>query len=120
MATACAAAGEESAATSTRASGRRPQEQPVHRWCFTINNYTDEDKFWENAEQREHIKYLIVQHEVGEQGTPHLQGFLILKKKNRMTWLKSNINGRAHLPLYSTLSLNVRPFFPSLHLMVVQ
>lgn len=56
----------------------------------------DEDKFWENEEQREHIKYLIVQHEVGEQGTPHLQGFLILKRQNRMTWLKSNINGRAH------------------------
>ena len=88
MATAAAAAATTAAAAAAVAAATR--------WCFTINNYTDEDKFWENEEQREMIKYLIVQHEVGAQGTPHLQGFLILKKKHRMTWLKSNINGRAH------------------------
>ena len=43
------------------------------RWCFTINNPTDDDKFWENDEQREHLEYLIVQQEVGEEGTPHYQ-----------------------------------------------
>ena len=97
MATAAAAAPSESAAQSTRsARGAPSREAAATRWCFTINNYTDDDKFWENDEQRELFKYLIVQHEVGEQGTPHLQGFLILKKKQRMTWLKSNINGRAH------------------------
>ena len=35
------------------------------RWCFTINNPTDDDKFWENAEQQEQLEYLIVQQEVG-------------------------------------------------------
>ena len=34
------------------------------RWCFTINNPTDDDKFWENAEQQEQLEYLIVQLEV--------------------------------------------------------
>ena len=72
------------------------KETQCKRWCFTINNPTDEDKFWENDEQREQLEYLIVQHEVGEQGTPHYQGFLILKRKNRLTWLKKNINSRAH------------------------
>ena len=71
-------------------------ETCAKRWCFTINNPTDEDKFWENDEQREQLEYLIVQHEVGEQGTPHYQGFLILKRKNRLSWLKKNINSRAH------------------------
>ncbi|AXQ03920.1 replication associated protein [Hudisavirus sp.] len=66
------------------------------RWCFTINNPTDDDRFWENAEQQEQLEYLIVQQEVGEEGTPHYQGFLILKRKNRLTWLKSNMNSRAH------------------------
>ena len=34
--------------------------------------------------------------QVGEQGTPHYQGFLILKRKNRLSWLKNNFNSRAH------------------------
>ena len=72
------------------------QAGAAKRWCFTINNPTDDDKFWENDEQREHLEYLIVQQEVGENGTPHYQGFLILKRRNRLTWLKSNINSRAH------------------------
>lgn len=71
------------------------------RWCFTINNPTDEDKFWVN-EQGEpndllsNIEYCILQEERGENGTLHWQGFLILKKKQRLQWLKRRINGRAH------------------------
>lgn len=72
------------------------QEARAKRWCFTINNPTDDDKFWENGEQQSELEYLIVQEEVGENGTRHYQGFLILKRKNRLTWLKSNINNRAH------------------------
>ena len=44
------------------------QETQSKRWCFTINNPTDDDKFWENDEQKEQLEYLIVQYEVGEQG----------------------------------------------------
>ena len=69
---------------------------PAKRWCFTINNPTDDDMFWEDAEHQEQFDFLAVQYEVGEQGTPHYQGFLILKRKNRLTWLKSNFNSRAH------------------------
>lgn len=72
------------------------QASSAKRWCFTINNPSDDDRFWENAEQQEQLEYLIVQQEVGEEGTPHYQGFLILKRKNRLTWLKSNMNSRAH------------------------
>ena len=66
------------------------------RWCFTINNPTDDDMFWEDAEHQEQFEFLAVQYEVGEQGTPHYQGFVILKRKNRLTWLKTNFNSRAH------------------------
>lgn len=31
-----------------------------------------------------------------QEGTRHFQGFLILKQKQRLAWLKSNINQRAH------------------------
>lgn len=66
------------------------------RWCFTINNPTDADKFWEDPEKLDMIKYIVLQTERGENGTTHYQGFLILTNKKRMTWLKNNFNERAH------------------------
>ena len=72
------------------------QASSAKRWCFTINNPTDDDMFWEDAEHQEQFDFLAVQYEVGEQGTPHYQGFVILKRKNRLTCLKSNFNSRAH------------------------
>lgn len=58
-----------------------PQSQ---RWCFTVNNYTDE--------QQGHIcqllagpdvSYGIYGREVGDSGTPHLQGFVIFRDRIR-------------------------------------
>ena len=66
------------------------------RWCFTINNPTDDDKIWTNSDIMIHIDYLILQEERGEEGTLHYQGFLILKSRQRLQWLKTHINQRAH------------------------
>lgn len=73
------------------------------RWCFTINNPTQEDiQLLVGTEadgpqaKLQECQYLIFQEERGENGTLHWQGFLILKKKKRLTWLKRNINPRAH------------------------
>lgn len=74
------------------------------RWCFTINNPTEEDiglligTEADGAQAKlDEVEYMIFQEEKGnEEGTLHWQGFLILKKKKRLTWLKRNINGRAH------------------------
>ena len=72
------------------------QESQAKRWCFTINNPGDEDKFWENGDNISQIQYIVVQLEKGQRGTQHYQGFLILTKKKRMTWLKNNFNRKAH------------------------
>lgn len=47
-------------------------------WCFTLNNYDEEDEkeLLEKAETAA-VKYCVVGREVGESGTPHLQGFIV-------------------------------------------
>lgn len=58
------------------------QISPAKRWCFTLNNYKDDDiehfKFYSS-------RYLkcIIGKEVAETGTPHLQGYIYFKKKIR-------------------------------------
>lgn len=64
------------------------------RWVFTINNPIDSDHFWDN--EAGIIQYMVLQEEQGENGTRHWQGYLVLKKAQRLSWLKNNVNGRAH------------------------
>ena len=66
------------------------QPAPALRWCFTINNPVERDMFWTDGDVLAQLKYIVVQLEKGEQGTVHYQGFLILKNKKRMTWLRNN------------------------------
>ena len=78
-------------------------DNKAKRYCFTINNPTEEDlqlligneEHPATANYSE-VQYLILQEERGENETLHWQGFLILKKPQRLSWLKNNINPRAH------------------------
>jgi len=54
-------------------------------FCFTLNNYTEED--YESVIGYP-TKYTIVGKEVGEQGTPHLQGYFYLHEAKTITALK--------------------------------
>ena len=58
-------------------------------WCFTLNNYTDEDVDGVDAWEYD---YVIFGKEVGDNGTPHLQGYVECKTKKRLTWLKNNFH----------------------------
>uniref|UniRef100_A0AAU6S516 Replication-associated protein n=1 Tax=Barbastella barbastellus feces associated circovirus 2 TaxID=3139968 RepID=A0AAU6S516_9CIRC len=75
---------------------RRKKEQPRGRWCFTLNNPTPEEKDVVAGLDTDLFKYIIVGQEVGESGTPHLQGFVNLKKKKTLKSMKSLISNRAH------------------------
>lgn len=60
--------------------------------CFTLNNYTEEE--YKQLIEME-CKYLVIGKEVGEEGTPHLQGYIEFKTPKRFSTLK-NINQRIH------------------------
>lgn len=84
--------------------------QNARRWCFTINMANPEARDQEYAcwglgpadgpqgdwyKKKEHIVYLHFQEECGEEGTHHLQGFVIFDKQVRLSWLKK-FHPRAH------------------------
>lgn len=67
-------------------------------WCFTINNYHPDDmEKLEVMFNHGHFNYLVYGEEVGEEGTPHLQGYVQMKKKMRLAQVKKFISPRAHL-----------------------
>lgn len=71
------------------------------KWCFTINNYAESD--YRNlidiggSLERNGLRYLVVGRERGsDNGTPHLQGYIIFNDRKRLGGVKSVIGSRAH------------------------
>lgn len=52
-------------------------------WVFTLNNFSEDDFKILKSEIEKHGSNFRVQEEIGENGTPHLQGFIQFKKKIR-------------------------------------
>ena len=81
------------------------------RWCFTINNYTAEEAeriknlyttcpggIIPSAKTAQgNIKCLIAELEVGEQGTPHIQGYIEFKIQVRRLAVEELLGGNAHI-----------------------
>lgn len=58
-------------------------------YCFTYNNPTHTpESILEKANACSAIRYLVFQKEVGENGTPHYQGYLELARPQRITFLR--------------------------------
>lgn len=62
------------------------------RWCFTINNYTDEEVSVLDGYE---CKYMVYGIEKGAEGTPHLQGFVVCNNNVKLGGMKK-LNNRAH------------------------
>jgi hypothetical protein len=70
---------------------------PAKNWCFTLNNWTDAEKESIIVAAAAHSAYCIFQQEVGDAGgQPHLQGYISLRDKKRLTWLRERFSARAH------------------------
>ncbi|MDB4369183.1 hypothetical protein N9Z56_01270 [bacterium] len=77
-------------------------------WCFTLNNYTESDLTYLN-EKAVTVRYMIVGKEVGDAGTPHLQGYVSFKNAVRMVSVKLVVGLRAHVEIAKgTLEQNVK------------
>lgn len=70
----------------------RMENKPVKTWVFTLNNWTptelDNILHWD-------VTRLVVGEEVGDEGTPHLQGAVTFKRAYRLAALKK-LQSRAH------------------------
>lgn len=73
------------------------QPAPMSRarhWCFTLNNYTADDLDRILALESE-VDYLVFGKEIGESGTPHLQGFVSFRTRVRRNTAVERV-GQAH------------------------
>lgn len=70
------------------------------RWVFTLNNFTPGEAADFDNWASTNAAYSVVGIERGANGTPHLQGFFILKRKRRLAQVKLIPGlGRAHLEI---------------------
>ena len=62
----------------------KKQISPAKSWCFTLNNWTEEEYSSIVLLLEEHCCLYVCGKEIGEEcGTPHLQGYLVFKTKKR-------------------------------------
>lgn len=63
-----------------------PKNPRFRGWCFTLNNYTDEE-----LDRLKKLKcdYIIMQHEVSKTGTPHIQGYMEFENARTMLGVKN-------------------------------
>lgn len=73
----------------TRSGGNTVTPSRKRRWCFTWNNYTNEDFDTLTHELSNISKGFIVGKETGESGTPHLQGYIEFENAIAFTSLKN-------------------------------
>lgn len=57
------------------------QISPAKRWCFVLNHWKEEEFNAISSIVPEYCNFCIIGSEIGELGTPHLQGYLEFKTK---------------------------------------
>lgn len=82
------------------------------RFCFTICNPTDDEEQHVADTLADETRFVfgIVGREVGEGGTPHLQGFCILRRPQRMSWMRNNVSPRGHYEPARGTSVQARDY----------
>lgn len=83
-----------------RSSSSRTQRTPrpkSRNWCFTLNNYAEMELDKIKDFHKSHPEtYIIYGKETGDEGTPHLQGYVHLMTPQALSYIKK-IVPRAHI-----------------------
>lgn len=68
-------------------------------WCFTVNNFTEEDKTYIKCLlDKQGVDYIVFGEETAPTtGTPHLQGYIHFKAKRRFKTVKELLPAGAHI-----------------------
>jgi len=76
-----------------------PRTEPHYKHCsFTLNNYVEEEDVPRiTAWFEEAAKYWIIGREVGESGTPHLQGYASFRGRHTFSYVRSKLGSRCHI-----------------------
>lgn len=86
--------------SNTRGGGNtkppRVRDIPGKYWCFTLNNWTNEEVAQMALDFSLFCNKWIYGKEIGENDTPHLQGFLVLNTKDRLSGIKKKFGNRYH------------------------
>ena len=76
------------------------------RWCYTLNNYDDNDQTCLSAVPS---TYSVYGREIGAQLTPHLQGFIVFKTPKTLAGVKK-IHSRCHWEVARGTSLQASDY----------
>lgn len=67
-----------------------------HRsWTITVNNYSQQDE-QQLQMQQQRAHFIVYGREQGEQGTPHLQGYIQMKQSQTLDYMKKHVHATAH------------------------
>lgn len=75
-----------------------PRDNARYKYfCFTLNNYSAAEKEKILSLHPDQASYIVYGEEVGENGTPHLQGYVEFSVKKRFSTAKTLLGQRCHL-----------------------
>ena len=78
----------------------KPQAIRSMFWCFTLNNPTSRDRRNLFQGKEGFLSYAIYQQEIAPTtGTPHLQGYLILKFSKPLSFVNKLLGGHANFSI---------------------
>ena len=79
------------------------------QWVFTCNNPTEDDKDRVDGlvTGDNHVKYVYYQLEEGSKGTPHFQGFILLTRRQRRSYVSKLLPRARFQIMYGTIASNI-------------